>query len=69
MTDDELRELLRAAVPPVRGDAAPSDTWPVLVARIERGARWSLLDIGLAAAVAIALAMFPEWLWPLAYHL
>jgi hypothetical protein len=37
--------------------------------RFEQAPRWSYLDLGLAAAAAVALAVFPEWLWLLAYHL
>ena len=69
MTDDRLQELLRAAMPPA-GDADPRrDLWPAVAERLERGAGWSMLDLGLAAAVTVTLLMFPEWLFVLAYHL
>jgi hypothetical protein len=70
MTDDErLRELLRAALH-AGVDRDPSrDLWPRVLHRIEAPVRWSLLDISLAAVVAIALLMFPDWLLLLAYHL
>jgi ABC-type phosphate transport system auxiliary subunit len=70
MTDDDrVRALLRAAAQPVT-DARPTrDLWPLVVNRVEGGATWSWLDFGLAAAVTIALLMFPNLLLLLAYHL
>ena len=69
MTDDRLQELLLAAMPPSADDGPTRDLWPQMARRFERAPRWSYLDLSLAAAVLAALAMFPEWLWPLAYHL
>ena len=69
MTDDELKSLLRAAVPPSTGDGPTHDVWPQVASRFEQHRRWSYLDLGLAAAVVATFAIFPEWLWPLAYHL
>jgi hypothetical protein len=69
MTDDRLGELLRAAMPPTGDQLSRRDVWPELVVRLERGPRWTMLDFSLAAAAAIALFMFPEWLWLLVYHL
>ena len=68
MSDDRLGELLRAAMPPT-ADTAHRNVWPDLVVRLDRRPRWTVLDIGLAAAAAAALLMFPEWLWLLVYHL
>ena len=69
MTDNRLQELLRAAMPPA-GDADPRrDLWPAVAERLDRGTGWSMLDLGLAAAVAVTLLMFPEWLFVLVYHL
>jgi hypothetical protein len=64
-----LGELLRAAMPPTRDGTSHRDVWPNLVDRLESRPRWSMLDVGLAAAAAAALLMFPEWLWLLVYHL
>jgi len=64
-----LEELLRGAMPPVPGDAAPPDAWPSVLARIDQRPRWSFVDLGLAAAAGAVLFMNPEWLWLLAYHL
>jgi hypothetical protein len=66
---DRLGELLRAAMPPTRDQASRRDVWPEVLDRLERGPRWTMLDLGLAAAAAIALLMFPDWLWLLVYHL
>ena len=69
MTDERLRELLLTAMAP-SGDSGPKrDLWPQMAGRFDEAPRWSYLDLGLAAIVAAALAIFPEWLWPLAYHL
>jgi hypothetical protein len=69
MTDERLGEILRAALPQSAADDAPRDLWPSLGSRLDRGPRWSFVDLGLAAAVVATLLMFPEWLWVLAYHL
>jgi hypothetical protein len=69
MTDEHLKDLLRAALPPSGEGAAARDVWPQLSARFERTTAWSYVDLGLAAAAAVALLIFPEWLSLLAYHL
>lgn len=69
MTDERFGKLLRAAMPPPAADNPPRDLWPSLASRLERGPAWSFVDLGLAAAVAATLLIFPEWLWILAYHL
>jgi hypothetical protein len=68
MRDDELGALLRTAIPP---SDAPTrgDVWPSIVERLDRPPRWSLVDLGLAAAIALALLMNPEWLLILTFHL
>jgi len=66
--DDRLRHLLRSALPPADRSSS-RDLWPLVVDRIEAPIGWSWLDLGLAAAVTLALLMFPDWLWLLAYHL
>ena len=63
-----LAELLRGALPPATDDPH-RDVWPEVVERLERRSRWSLVDLGLAAAATLALLMNPEWIWLLAYHL
>ena len=69
MTDEQLQQLLRNAVPSGDEGRPTRDLWPHVAARFEQHPRWSYLDLGLAAAAAVALAAFPQWLWLLAYHL
>ena len=69
MNDDRLLELLRSTVPPAPAEAPPRDVWPRLASRFDEYPGWSYLDLGLAAAVCVALGLNPEWLWLLAYHL
>jgi hypothetical protein len=70
MTDDERFErLVRSAIPPVAAARPSRDLWPAIVNRGWAPARWSWLDLGVAAAVAVSLVMFPDALWLLAYHL
>jgi hypothetical protein len=69
MTDQQLNELLRTALPPTDDGASARDVWPRLSLRLDGATEWSYVDLGLAAAAAVALLIFPEWLWLLAYHL
>ena len=68
MTDDQLAALLRTAMPPLGSRTPPRDLWPRLVRRAHQRPRWTWLDIGLAAAVAGALFVWPESLLLLAYY-
>lgn len=67
--DDRLLESLREARPPIGNEAARRDTWPLLSSRLDEGARWSLIDAALGAAATLAMLLFPEGLWLLAFHL
>ena len=69
MTDESLQALLKSALPPGADDGPSRDVWRDVVARVDGRPRWSLLDLTLAAAVAIALLLFPEGFWVMAYHL
>ncbi len=70
MTDDQaLRLLLRSALPPVTGLGPARDLWPSIVHRRRAPWRRRWLDLGLAAALALALSLFPDWIWLLVYHL
>ena len=69
MTDERLQELLLTAVSPCSDEGPTRYLWPQMASRFEQSPRWSYVDLSLAAAVIAALAIFPEWLWPLAYHL
>ena len=54
---------------PSSEESPTRDLWPEMAQRFEHAPRWSYVDLSLAAAVIAALTVFPEWLWPLAYHL
>ena len=69
MTDERLKELLRGAMALSDSEEPRHDLWPHMAARFDEKPRWSYVDLGLAAAVIAALAIFPEWLWLVAYHL
>ena len=68
MTDDELERLVHAAIAPVDAHEPRSDRWPALAARLDARREWQWVDLGLAAAVLGALALFPDWVTLLAYH-
>ena len=70
MNDHErLQQLLRRALPSVTGHRPSRDLWPAVAAHLETRPGWSRFDVGLGVAVAIALVLFPEALWFIAYHL
>ena len=69
MTDERVAKLLRAALPPTKDVAPRNDVWPALARRLDEKPRWSLLDVSLGVAAAVALFVFPERLWLLVYHL
>jgi hypothetical protein len=69
INDDQLFHLLRTALPAADTTAPSRDLWPAVVQRSEARIEVSSADWSLAALVAIALLMFPEWFWFLAYHL
>ena len=69
MTDERLKDLVKAALPPSQIDGPAKDVWPRIESRLHQRPQWSYMDLGLAAAAATALLVFPEWLWLLAYHL
>ena len=69
MNDPRFEAMLRQALPPTADEAPARDVWLEVVARIDRGPRWSPIDLALAAAVVVMLLLFPEWFWLLAYHL
>ena len=69
MTDERLTELLRGAIAPSDAERPARDLWTRVVARCDEPRRWSYVDLGLGAAVGAVLALFPDWIWLLAYHL
>jgi hypothetical protein len=70
MTDEqELRMLLKAALPPVRQTPPSRDLWPLVVERTSAAPTWTPADVSAAAIIVGALLLFPKWFWFLAYHL
>lgn len=69
MNDTQLHQWLRSALPPTEPEPPARDLWPAVLEREHAPVRWSWVDCGLAAALVSVLAMFPDWLWLLAYHL
>ena len=67
MTDEQLRGLLRAALPPIE-PTGPADAWPRIADRLDSRPSWTVLDVALAAGIAIALVLVPQALFVLALH-
>ena len=67
--EDRLGRLLRSALPPMAEPGPTRDLWPLVVVRSQARPAWSWVDVGLAAALAIALLAFPRLLLVLVYHL
>jgi hypothetical protein len=73
--DDDLRALLKSALPPV-DDVRHRDLWPQMLARLEsspplasRAKRVPWLDWVLAAAALALMLLFPGVLPMLLFHL
>lgn len=59
--NEKLRELLRAAMPPVGDADPPRDLWPRMLRRLDqRPAPASWFDWALAAALVAWFFVFPE---------
>ena len=70
MTEQEdLRDLLQQALPPVEDRPPGRDLWPEVLAHRQPSSDWSWLDLGAAAVALLLLLLFPECLWLLLYHL
>lgn len=69
MTDKQLADLVRQIAPPTTADSPSRDLWPAVLARTHEPVGWTWIDLGMAAALLAALALRPQWLWLLAYHL
>ena len=64
-----MEDLLRRAVPPADGELK-RDLWPDMRRRLdEQTLRVSRFDWALIAAVVAAVALFPQSILPLLYHL
>lgn len=75
-----LKKLLRQALPPVDGDAAPDrDLWPAMLRRLDsepaapvlsgRSWNWAWFDGALAAGLVGLAALFPVSIPVLLYYL
>lgn len=70
MTDsDSLARLLRSAIPPIADSLPRRDLWTAVTGQSRVRDKWSWIDLGIAAAAALALTLLPGSLWLLAYHL
>ena len=69
MTDEELEQAVRAAIPPASYGEPTSDQWPHLADLLDARPRWGWTDLGLAAALGAVLLIFPKWLSILLFHL
>ena len=69
MNDEELRRLLKSAVPPMRDVKLAHDLWPVVAGRVRERPPSSRLDLGIAIVTVVALVLFPRAAWLIAYHL
>ena len=70
MNDDQLKQLLRAALPPADDTTLARDLWPDLQRRfpVERQ-RVPWIDWALLAAAVAGVLLAPETLIILLYHL
>jgi len=67
--EKRLARLLRSAFPPTAALSPTHDLWPAVVDHSYAKDAWSWIDLGVAAAAALALVLFPNLLWLFAYHL
>lgn len=69
MTDERLQDLLQSAMPQATGGEPSRDLWPMVLRHAHDGPEWSWVDLGLAAAAAVAMLSMPNaWLF-IACHL
>lgn len=70
MNDDDLAKRLRRAVPPWQNVEPRTDLWPRLLARLEDApVFFGWFESVLAGGIAMALAIFPETIPWMLYHL
>jgi type VI protein secretion system component VasF len=72
--DQDLRELLKQAIPPVRDTELDRDLWPQMLQRLDQqrqpqSFRVPWFDWALAALAIAALLFFPGAIPALLYHL
>lgn len=73
MSEERLKNLLHSAFPQPDSQNPSRDLWPSIVERIQTPAKWSWIDLcvaaGVVSGVTTALVMLPKALLLLAYHL
>jgi hypothetical protein len=69
MTDDQLRQLLQSALPPIAAEADPKDAWLAIDARLDSRPAWTPVDLVLVTGVILGLALVPDALLLIALHL
>jgi hypothetical protein len=74
MNSNEDRDLIRqlqSAVPPwPSGDGPSGDLWPRMLRRLDQAPpRWGWFEAALLAAIALVLAVFPEAVPLLLWHM
>ena len=69
MNDEELRRLLKSAVPPTRDQRPSHDLWPAVAGLVHERPPSSRVDIGIAVLTVVALCVFPKAALLIAYHL
>ena len=74
--EDDLKHLLRQALPPVEGDAAPGrDLWPDLLRRLDAEpaapafSGWAVFDGALLAGLGGVAVLFPASIPVFLYYL
>ena len=68
--DDDIRDRLRAAVPPWDGGDLNTDLWPRMLRRLEEPrVTFGWFEAILAGAAVFALVMFPELLPSVLFNL
>jgi hypothetical protein len=69
--DQQLRELLKGAIPPVNDTELKRDLWPPMLRRLDeqQPVRIPWFDWALAALVSASLLLFPGVIPALLYHL
>jgi hypothetical protein len=68
--DEELRELIRSAVPQVTDRELQHDLWPRMLGKLdEHSIHASWLDWALIALLPVWFFLFPEVIPALFYHL
>jgi hypothetical protein len=63
-----ISTLLKSAMPPVTAVAPSRDLWPLVTHRPRQAIVWSRIDLGIAAATALAVVSMPHAWLLVAYH-